>query len=52
MRQSKKRRSDFQVEIANEKYQAQLKENETPTEEMTTSELREKIKDKGNGKID
>ena len=41
MRQSKKRRIDFEIEIANEKYQEQIKENETPIEEMTISELRE-----------
>ena len=27
MRQSKKRRIDFEIEIANEKYQEQIKEN-------------------------
>ena len=47
MRQSKKRRINFEVEIANEKYQEQIKEKGTPIDEITTSELREKIKAMG-----
>ena len=43
----KERRIDFEIESANEKYQEQIKENETPIEEMTISELREKIKAMG-----
>ena len=47
IRQSKKRRIDFEIECANEKYQNKMKENQKPIEEMTILELREKIKAMG-----